>query len=181
MHIYIWSPPPPHDPPVFFFPSLKNTVFCSTFCLFAFHNFAKQFFYLTPEKYVVFPRFSGQKRRIICVLAHFRALNRETSFFLLQHRHIRPFVLEACFPQFCDSAKPPETKKPKNQNLGENLLVSTGFLVFLVLHCVFWFLGRKTKKTHVFFWFSWCSLAEKPTKRMCFFGFWMKNQKLLGF
>ena len=44
------------------------------------------------------------------------------------------------------SKRRPETKKSKNQNLGENLLVSAGFLVFCVLHSVFLVFGPKNPK-----------------------------------
>ena len=59
-------------------------------------------------------------------------------------------------------------QKPKNQNLGENLLVSAGFLVFLVLHCIFWFFDRKTKKSHVCFGFHGVT-SLKNQQNQCFF------------
>ena len=123
---------------------------------------------------MVFPRFSGQKRRIICVLAHFRALNRETSFFLLQHRHIRPFVLEACFPQFCDSAKPPETKKPKSGR--ESFGFDWIFVFFGFALCFLVFGSKNQKNAYVFLVFA-VSRSLNRAKTLAIFGFSLKNQK----
>ena len=161
IYIYIYGHPPPWSTGLLF--SLKNTVFCSTFCLFAFHNFAKQFFYLTPEKYVVFPRFSGQKRRIICVLAHFRALNRETSFFFYNTDIYGHLFWKPASHNFATQQNHP---KPKNQKTK----IWERIFWFRLDFCFFWFCT-------VFFGF-W---VEKPKKHMCFFGFHgvasLKNQQ----
>ena len=56
-------------------------------------------------------------------------------------------------------------------------MVSAGFLVFLVLHCVFWFLGRKTKKNAYVFLVFAVSRSLNRAKTLAIFGFSLKNQK----
>ena len=100
---------------------------------------------------------------------------------------MQPFVLGlGLLPAILRLSKTTRNQKPKNQNLGENLLVSAGFfgffgftLSFLVfasknqkIPCVFFgFHGvasLKNQQNHVFFWF----LNEKPKFARVLARFW---------
>ena len=134
VHIYIYinicghPPPPPHDPPVF-----KNSVICSTFCLLLLSTILRSSFSIQLlKKYVFFSRFSGQKPRIICVLAHFKALNRENSIFSINTLSHAAICCGNLLPAMLRLSKTTRDQKAKKTKSGSESLVSAGFLEFLV-------------------------------------------------
>ena len=163
--------PPPHDPPLFLFSSkilyfavlfvsLLSTILQSSFSIELLRNtwFSLRLLVRNQE---------------LSVFWHILGLPTEKTLSLsiktLSHAAICfGFRLASRNIATQQNHPKPKTKKPKS---GRESFGFGWIFGFLVLHCLFWFLRQKTKKSHVFFWFSWCRVAEKPTEPCVFFGF----------
>ena len=159
----MWSPPPPHDPPLFLFSSkilyfavlfvsLLSTILQSSFSIELLRNtwFSLRLLVRNQE---------------LSVFWHILGLPTEKTLSLsiktLSHAAICfGFRLASRNIATQQNHPKPKTKKPKS-----------GRFWFRLDFCFFWFLRQKTKKSHVFFWFSWCRVAEKPTKPCVFLVF----------
>ena len=173
-------PPPQIHRSSFFF---KNTVFCNTLCLFAFHNFAKQFFYLTPEKYVVIFLGFLVRNEELSVFCHILGLSTEKTLFFpvktLSHAAICSGNLLPTMLRLSKTTRDQKTKKTKAGRASFGFGWIFGFFGFALFF--FWFLEQISKKHMCFFGFRGVASLKNKKNTCVFLGFLSENQTILGF
>ena len=170
-HTYIWSPPP-HDPPLFLFSSkilyfavlfvsLLSTILQSSFSIELLRNtwFSLRLLVRNQE---------------LSVFWHILGLPTEKTLSLsikaLSHAAICfGFRLASRNIATQQNHPKPKTKKPKSGRESFGFGWIFGFFGFTLSFLVF--ASKNQKNPMCFFWFSWCRVAEKPTKPCVFLVF----------